>query len=140
MPLLCAKKPWRSKSLSLGPTHQLPQHTTNIGLVLDNKGDYVGAIDMYQKALVIQEPLLGVHPDTAETHNNIGLSLYKKGDHRGALQQFQESYIMYHSSLGLGHLATQNLQINIETTKRKMALKIAMVYILFAMLFIFWWF
>jgi tetratricopeptide (TPR) repeat protein len=63
----------------LGEDH--PDNATtynNIGAVLYEKGDYDGAMVMYQKALAIQAVVLGDNPSTAPTYHNIGQVLDKK--------------------------------------------------------------
>ena len=59
-------------------------------MVMNDKGDYHGALEMYQKCLAIQEKSLGKdHPSTATTYNNIGIMMKANGDTDGALEMLQ---------------------------------------------------
>jgi tetratricopeptide (TPR) repeat protein len=50
-----------------------------LGNYYENQDDYQEALKWYEKALVIQEKVLGKdHPDTAETYNNIAF-VYDRG-------------------------------------------------------------
>ena len=58
---------------------------TNIGLIHDEKGDYVKAIEFYFKALKIFEEI-GNKKGMAASYNNIGNIHSKKGDYAQALE------------------------------------------------------
>lgn len=72
---------------------------TNMGLVLQEKGDPVAAIAQYETALRIQ-------PAYAETHNNFGNALCETGRVREAIVQYQEALALVpdlsqvHNNLG----------------------------------------
>ncbi len=45
---------------------------SNIGMVMEDKGDFDGALKMYEKCLKIEEKILGCdHPSTVDTFRNI---------------------------------------------------------------------
>ena len=63
----------------------------NIGLMMIEKGDYDGSLNMYYKCLAIREKVYGKdHPDTAITYNNIGLVMFNKGDYDRSLEIFDK--------------------------------------------------
>jgi tetratricopeptide (TPR) repeat protein len=71
----------------------------NIGYVLNAKGDYDGAIAMYQKALTIRDAIFfrEDHPSNAPTIWSVALinfglaaALYGKEDYDGALVEFRK--------------------------------------------------
>jgi tetratricopeptide (TPR) repeat protein len=67
-------------------------------------GDYGGALEQYEKALAIVEPLFGTyHPTTATTYNNIGSVLHAKGDYAWALIQYEKALAIRESLLGIDH-------------------------------------
>jgi tetratricopeptide (TPR) repeat protein len=68
----------------------------NIGMVLDAKGNFGGALLEYRKALAIHESVLGkehTHTavSTAVSRNNIGLALRAQGDYVGALESHENA-------------------------------------------------
>jgi Tetratricopeptide repeat len=57
-----------------------------MGSVLQNQGDYDGALEHHQKCLVIFESVLGKNPPhTATSYCNIGFLLSEKGNYDGAI-------------------------------------------------------
>jgi tetratricopeptide (TPR) repeat protein len=76
----------------------------NLALVLDEKGDYDGALEEYEKSLAIIESVFGTnHPITATVYDNIGRVLRAKGDYDGALGQFGKAMAVCESVLGKNH-------------------------------------
>ncbi|MEA5425359.1 tetratricopeptide repeat protein [Arcicella lustrica] len=62
------------------------------GHILDEKGEYVYSIIYYQKALLIEEKVLGKeNPETAITYNNLGLVHNHKGDYAIALNYHKKA-------------------------------------------------
>jgi len=90
-----------SRSQETGTIHN------EIGWVLDDKGDYDGALVQYEKARAIWESVRGRnHPDTAASCHNIGLVLEKKGNYDGALVQYNKALAIQESVLGKNHPST----------------------------------
>ncbi|CAB9526368.1 Tetratricopeptide repeat protein [Seminavis robusta] len=86
----------------------------NIALVLNESGDYEGALAKYEEALAIQLSALGKnHPDLAATYNNIGCVLQKMGDYEGALTNHMEALGSRLSVMGKNHPDTAQSYHNI---------------------------
>jgi serine/threonine-protein kinase len=89
-------------ALLLNPDY--PQAHHNLGIVLDRKGDLVGAIKEFREALRLKERLKEGYP---EAHTNLGAALAKKGDLDGAIKEYRkalalnENFPDAHNNLGL---------------------------------------
>jgi tetratricopeptide (TPR) repeat protein len=73
----------------------------NLGLLLQNQGDFASARPLLEKALAIQEELLGLeHLDIADTLNNIALVVQQQGDLVGAKPYFERALKLREQFLG----------------------------------------
>jgi tetratricopeptide (TPR) repeat protein len=67
-------------------------------------GDLAGARPYYQRALAINEKVLGgEHPDTALNLNNLGYLLDSMGDLAGARAAYQRALTILEATLPPGH-------------------------------------
>jgi tetratricopeptide (TPR) repeat protein len=67
-------------------------------------GQYVEALEWYQKALAIDEIVLGKeHPSTATTYNNIATVYHNQGDYTKALEWYQKALAIQEKVLGKEH-------------------------------------
>ena len=86
----------------------------NIAGVCKAQGDYFKAWECYQKALEIQERVLGKdHLDTASTYNNLGLVYQAQGNYGEALEFYRKALKIREKVLGLEHPDTAATYNNI---------------------------
>ena len=79
-------------------------------------GDYHKAMDLYYKALAINERVLGKeHANTATTYNNIGGVYYNLGDYPNALDLYQKALVIREKVSGREHPDTAGTHNNIAT-------------------------
>ena len=79
------------------------------------QGDYVKALEYYEKALAISERVLGKeHPDTAATYNNIAVVYRAQGDYAKALEYYRKANAVFLSVLGEEHPYTQFTALSIQ--------------------------
>ena len=72
---------------------------SNIGSVLENKGDYDGALEMYERRHAIEEKSLNPgHPSLAMTYGNIGDILKNKDNYAGALEMYERCHAIEEKS------------------------------------------
>ncbi|MDR1705013.1 MAG: toll/interleukin-1 receptor domain-containing protein [Clostridiales bacterium] len=84
------------------------------GVGLYKCGQYDGALELYNKALVVKEKALGKeHPSTATTYNNIALVYDNQGDYRAALEWHEKARAIYEKVLGNEHPDTATTYNNI---------------------------
>ena len=77
-------------------------------------GNYSQALEWYQKALVIEEKVLGKeHPATAATYNNIAWVYDGQGDYPKALEWYQKALAIKEKVLGKEHPDTAATYNNI---------------------------
>ncbi len=68
------------------------------------EGGYAGARGYYERALAINEKVLGdEHPDTARSLNNLGALLDTEGDYAGARGYFERALAIDEKVLGEEH-------------------------------------
>lgn len=76
----------------------------NLGVLLQAMGDLSGARPYYERALAIQEKVLGPeHPDTARSLNNLANLLQAMGDLRGARPYAERALAIREKVLGPEH-------------------------------------
>ena len=76
--------------------------------------NYAGALEWYDKALVIFERVLGTeHPDTASTYNSIALVYSYQGEYGRALEWYFKALTIYERVLGTEHPDTASTYHNI---------------------------
>ena len=81
----------------------------NLGLLLAEQGDYVGAKALYERALRGYEKLFGLeHASTLDTVSNFGLLLAEQGDYVGAKALYERALRGYEKIFGLEHASTLN--------------------------------
>jgi len=86
----------------------------NIAFIYSSQGDYPRALEWYQKAIAINEKVLGKeHPDTAAIYNNIAAVYERQGDYPGALECFQKALAISEKVLGKEHPDTATTYNNI---------------------------
>jgi len=74
---------------------------SNLGQILQDKGDLEGAQRYTERALAIDENVYGPdHPTVATLANNLGLILKAKGDLAGAQRYLQKAYSNAEKRLG----------------------------------------
>ena len=79
----------------------------NIAGVYHTQGNYEKALEYYEKALVIQEKVLGKeHPNTAATYNNIAVVYKKQGNYEKALEYYEKALVIKEKVLGEEHPST----------------------------------
>ncbi len=68
----------------------------NLAVLYDNQGRYAEAEPLYERALAIQEEVLGAeHPDVAVSLNNLAALYYAQG-------RYAEAEPLYERALGVG--------------------------------------
>jgi tetratricopeptide (TPR) repeat protein len=78
-----------------------------LGYHLQMIGDYPGARPYYERALAINEKVLGAeHPDTALSMNNLGELLRSQGDLSGAGRYYEQALAIFEKALGAEHPKT----------------------------------
>ncbi|MBK8905590.1 MAG: tetratricopeptide repeat protein [Anaerolineaceae bacterium] len=78
-----------------------------IGVYLQQFGDYNAARPYYERALTIREAALGSdHPETAQILNNLGDLLRAMGDHAGARSYLGQAVTIREAVLGPNHFHT----------------------------------
>lgn len=71
--------------------------------MLYSKGDYAGAVQLYQKALNLTEKIFGAgHPNTLTTLTNLAWHLRNKGNHRDAIPLYNRILKIYENLIGQG--------------------------------------
>jgi tetratricopeptide (TPR) repeat protein len=81
------------------------------GLNLDGSRNYPAARPYYERALAIQEKVLGPeHPDTAVSLWWLGIQAARSGDIEQAQQQLQRALSIFEAKLGREHPHTQALR------------------------------
>jgi tetratricopeptide (TPR) repeat protein len=92
-----------------------------LGYLLDTMGDYTGARPYYERALVINEQVLGAsHPDTATSWNNLGYLLREMGDYTGAQPYFERALQIREQVLEANHPAMAQSLNNMGALLRAM--------------------
>ena len=82
---------------------------------------YVKALEYFQKALAIDEKVLGKeHPGTATDYNNIGVMYYEMKEYPKALEYLGKALSVRISKLGNDHPDTKATQRWIDLTKAAM--------------------
>ncbi|CAB4025405.1 Nephrocystin-3, partial [Paramuricea clavata] len=90
---------------NIGLVYSKKASYNNIGLVYSEKGDLDQAKDYYQRALEIQEKLLGPnHIDIAASYNNIGGVYYDKGNLDQAKNYYQRALEIQEKQPGPNHV------------------------------------
>ncbi len=78
--------------------------TMNLANALQLTDRASDAIDLYQRAIQLEENLFGpMHPLTAQAINNYGAALFRAGRHNAALEQFQRALATREEVLGPEH-------------------------------------
>jgi tetratricopeptide (TPR) repeat protein len=77
-------------------------------------GEYVAALPYSERALAIDEKVLGPeHPDTARSLNNLGSLLNAMGDLAGARPYYERALAIYEKVLGPEHPYTRTVRDNL---------------------------
>jgi tetratricopeptide (TPR) repeat protein len=78
-----------------------------------------GARSYYQRALAIQEKVLGTeHPDTAWCLHNLGFVLRRQGDLAGARPYYERALAILDARLGPDHPEPKIVRKNLESLDR----------------------
>jgi tetratricopeptide (TPR) repeat protein len=89
----------------------------DVGISLDNMGNYRGALEWYQRALDGKEKTLGKnHPSTLNTVHNMASVFLKQGEYEKALEWYQRALDGKEKTLGKDHpftLDTVNNMANV---------------------------
>ena len=86
----------------------------DIGVVYDDQGNYIKALEYHGKAMDIRERVLGSdHHDTSSSYNNIGLVYYDQGNYAKALEYFRKALDIRERVLGSDHPSTATSYNNI---------------------------
>jgi tetratricopeptide (TPR) repeat protein len=99
------------RSVTEGAWHREDRTAADIanelGYHLWRIGDYSGARPYYERALAIDEKVLGAeHRDTAQSLNNLGVLLYSQGDLAGARPYYERALAIREKVLGAEHRET----------------------------------
>ena len=87
----------------------------NLGLILQDLGDYVGARKLLEKAMKSAEANFGMdHPTTAVSYSNLGSILQDLGDYVGAKELIEKAFLILEKQLGLDHPNTQIIKGNLD--------------------------
>ena len=90
----------------------------SIGDVLKNKGNYDGALEMYERRHAIEEKSLNPgHPSLAMTYGNIGDILKNKGNYAGALEMYERCHAIEEKSLDPEHPSLATTYNNIGSNE-----------------------
>lgn len=86
----------------------------NIGCIYKNKGNYLKAMEYFEKSLIIFEEVIGTeNPSTATSYNNIGF-LYKSiGDYLKAIEYYEKALKIREKVFGTLHRHTAQSNDNI---------------------------
>ncbi|CAB9509963.1 Hydra magnipapillata [Seminavis robusta] len=79
---------------------------SDIGRIYHGQGDYVKALEMQDKAIAIQETVLGNHVHTATSYLNKARSLQAKGDYDDALIVYSKTRDILERKVGRMHPTT----------------------------------
>ena len=83
------------------------------GYYLQVSGDYIAARPYYERALAINEKVLGAeHPDTASSLNNLGFLLQAQGEYAAARPYYERALAIYRRALGDTHPDTITIILN----------------------------
>lgn len=86
----------------------------NIGTIYSVQGDFPKALEFYEKALTINEKILGEeHPSIATLYNNIGWIYYNQFDYLKALDYMQKALVINEHVLGSEHPTVAMIYNNI---------------------------
>jgi tetratricopeptide (TPR) repeat protein len=101
-----------------GPDHpECANRASNIGTIVQDQGDLVGALEYALRALTIDEEAYGPdHPDVARDANNIGTILKAQGDLAGALEYTRRALAIDEKVYGPDHPQVGNRANNIGQT------------------------
>mgnify|MGYP005846773439 CR=1 FL=1 len=108
---------YHQKALNLqkecyGSTQNLPaaESYRQLAQVFFSKGDTSAALAEFQKALQIQEAVLGEegknHPTLAATHCHLGMVYKKKQNFDAAFKEYQQAAAIYEATFGRNHIET----------------------------------
>ena len=93
----------------------------NAASVLGDMGNYVKALQFYEKSLKIKETVLGPeHPDTAQTYNNMANVYDDMGDYPKALEFYEKALKIREAVLGPEHPDTAATYNNMAIVYRSM--------------------
>jgi tetratricopeptide (TPR) repeat protein len=100
---------------ALGPEHPLTAKIlNNLGVLFENRRDYVSSETFHKRALDIQETVLGLeHIDTALTLNNLGFLFHKRGDLVSAGVFYERAFEIYCKLFGARHRTSRTIQITL---------------------------
>jgi len=86
------------------------------GYYLQVSGDYIAARPYYERALAINEKVLGAeHPDTASSLNNLGFLLQAQGEVEAARPYYEQALDILEKKLGPDHPHTMIVRGNLES-------------------------
>ena len=86
----------------------------NIALVLKALGDYTGARDLLEKAVVSDEKNFGPdHPNTARSYSNLATVLQDLGDYMGAKYLLEKAMVSDEKNFGTDHPTTAGSYSNL---------------------------
>ena len=114
------------KAIQLGDELKLSDSETaslynSLGQTIYKQGYYQEALEWYEKALAIQETVLGKeHPDTATTYNNIAEAYNSMGKYEMALEWHNKALNVKDKVLGKEHPDTATTYNNIAGVYHKM--------------------
>lgn len=87
-----------------------------LGFFLETAGDFSRARPYYERALAINEKVLGAeHPDTARSLNNLGGLLDSQGDYTGARGYYERALAVLGRRLGPDHPNTKLVRDNLAS-------------------------
>jgi tetratricopeptide (TPR) repeat protein len=89
--------------------------------VYNNQGEYVKALEWYEKGLAIELKTLGPdHPSTATSYSNMAVLCYNMEEYKKSLEYFETALKIRLKSLGPSHPHVTDTRENIEVLKQKL--------------------
>ena len=83
--------------------------------MLRAEGDYTGAKAAFQRALTINEKVVGPdHPKVAISVNNLGGVLRAEGDYAGAKAAYQRALTILETTFGADHPNAKTVRRNLD--------------------------
>ena len=90
------------------------------GGIYFDRGDYKNALDYFEKALAINERVLGTeHPDTARIYNNMAGVFSDQGDYEKAMKYYRKALSIRKNVFGTEHPDTAWVYSNMSFTLRE---------------------
>ena len=102
------------EKIDMGETIEQTQFINSLAFLLYHKGEYKKAEELYKKALLVREKILGEeHPSIATSYNNLAGVYDSQGKYKEAEELYKKALLIREKILGNEHPDTANIYNNL---------------------------